>query len=69
MVLLNGLLFSFAHLYFGSITALVITFVGGVVFAYSYLKTNSLLFVAIEHAIYGLILLSSYMNDHFYKAF
>ncbi|MEM9340070.1 MAG: CPBP family intramembrane glutamic endopeptidase [Bacteroidota bacterium] len=69
MVLINGLLFSFAHLYFENLAALGITFIGGIIFALSYLKSRSLLFITIEHAFYGLILLSSYMNQHFYKAF
>jgi len=69
MILINGLLFSFAHIYFRNSTALVLTLIGGLIFAFSYLKSKSLLFVTIEHGFYGLILLSSYMNEHFYKAF
>lgn len=68
-IIVNGALFSIAHLYFKNSTALLFTFVGGLIFASSYLKTKSLLYVTIEHAIYGLLLLSSYMNDLFYRAF
>ncbi len=52
-VFVNAILFSLAHLFFGSILVLVLTFLGGLLFAYTYKKTQSTLLVSIEHAIYG----------------
>lgn len=69
LIALNAALFSFAHIYFQNYIALVLTFVGGIVFSLSYFKTKSLLFVSIEHSIYGLALLCSSMNQFFYKEF
>ncbi|XMO85949.1 type II CAAX endopeptidase family protein [Algibacter sp. AS12] len=52
-LLLNAVLFALAHLFFGSILVLVLTFIGGLLFAYTFKKTQSTLLVSIEHAIYG----------------
>ncbi|OIQ29047.1 MAG: abortive infection protein [Bacteroidetes bacterium MedPE-SWsnd-G2] len=52
-ILVNALVFSLAHLFFKSVLVHVMTFIGGVLFALTYRKTNSTLLVSIEHAIYG----------------
>ncbi|MFV9550819.1 type II CAAX prenyl endopeptidase Rce1 family protein [Algibacter sp. PT7-4] len=52
-VFFNAILFALAHLFFGSILVLVLTFIGGLMFAYTYKNTESTLLVSIEHAIYG----------------
>lgn len=49
----NAILFALAHLFFGSILVLVLTGVGGLLFAFTYNKTQSILLVSIEHAVYG----------------
>lgn len=69
LIVLNALLFSFAHIYFLNYVALVLTLLGGIVFSLTYFKSKSLLFVSIEHSIYGLALLCSSMNQFFYKEF
>lgn len=69
MWLVNAALFAFAHIYFGNYVALIMTFFGGLFFSWTYISTRSLLFVSIEHSIYGLALLCSVMNQYFYKAF
>lgn len=53
LIVVNALLFSLAHLFFGNALALFLTFVGGFLFAYTYSKTQSTLLVSIEHAIFG----------------
>jgi membrane protease YdiL (CAAX protease family) len=42
-----------AHLFFKNTLVIVLTFLGGILFAITYHKTNSTLLVSIEHAIYG----------------
>jgi membrane protease YdiL (CAAX protease family) len=69
LIILNAVLFSFAHIYFQNYIALVLTLLGGLVFSLTYFKSKSLLFVSIEHSIYGLALLCSSMNQFFYKEF
>ncbi|ARV15333.1 CPBP family intramembrane glutamic endopeptidase [Polaribacter sp. SA4-12] len=52
-ILINAALFSLAHIFFKSSLVLVLTFIGGILFAYTFKKTKSTLLVSIEHAIYG----------------
>ena len=52
-ILVNGLIFSLAHIFFKNALVLLMTFVGGLLFALTYKKTRSTLLVSIEHAIYG----------------
>ena len=52
-ILINAGLFSLAHLFFGNTLVMIITFIGGLLFAYTYYKTKSTLFVMIEHTLYG----------------
>lgn len=52
-IFLNAALFSLAHLMFKNKLVILITFLGGILFAFSYNKSKSLLLVTLEHAIYG----------------
>ena len=69
LLVVNVVLFSFAHLYFMSWVVLLFTLVGGLIFSITYLKTRSLLVVTIEHTIYGSVILASGLGEQFYKAF
>ena len=52
-ILLNASLFSLAHLFFRNGLVMIVTFVGGIIFALTFKRTRSTLLVSIEHAIYG----------------
>ncbi|WP_179345248.1 CPBP family intramembrane glutamic endopeptidase [Winogradskyella ursingii] len=52
-IFVNAILFSLAHLFFRNTLVMVITFLGGLLFALTFRKTRSTLLVSIEHAIYG----------------
>lgn len=52
-IFFNAILFSLGHLFFKNALVIVITFLGGILFALTFKKTNSTLMVSIEHAIYG----------------
>ena len=52
-VLVNGILFSLAHLFFYNKLVLLMTLIGGWIFSYTYVKTKSLRFTILEHALYG----------------
>lgn len=69
LLIVNVVLFSFAHIYFSNWVVVAFTLAGGWLFAITYLKTRSLLVVTIEHTLYGLVILSSGLSIHFYKAF
>tara|TARA_R110000787_G_scaffold59922_9_gene135862 strand:+ start:1886 stop:2266 length:381 start_codon:yes stop_codon:yes gene_type:complete len=53
LIFVNAILFSLAHLFFKNTLVIVLTFIGGLLFAYTYYKTKSTLLASIEHAIYG----------------
>jgi membrane protease YdiL (CAAX protease family) len=52
-IFINALLFSMAHLFFKNTLVLLLTFIGGILFAITFKKTKSTLLVSIEHSIYG----------------
>ena len=52
-IILNAGLFSLAHLFFANSLVMLLTFIGGLLFAYTYSKTNSVILVIIEHILYG----------------
>ena len=52
-ILINAALFSLAHIWFRSWAVLGFTFVGGILFATTYLKIKSVWLVILEHSIYG----------------
>ena len=53
LIFINALVFSLAHIMFRNTLVLVLTFIGGLLFAYTYVKTKSTVLVSIEHALYG----------------
>jgi membrane protease YdiL (CAAX protease family) len=50
---INAILFSLAHLFFKNSLVIVLTFLGGLLFVFTFNKTKSTLLTSIEHAIYG----------------
>jgi len=62
-IFINAILFSLAHLFFKNTLVLVLTFLGGLLFAITFNKTKSTIFVSIEHAIYGCWLFTVGMGD------
>lgn len=52
-IFVNAILFSLAHLFFKNTLVIVLTFLGGLLFANTFSRTKSTLLVSIEHAIYG----------------
>jgi len=53
LIFINATVFSFGHIFFRNSLVLVLTFLGGLLFAISFNKTRSTLLVSLEHAIYG----------------
>ncbi len=52
-VFINAIVFSLAHLFFRNTLVLVLTFVGGLLFGYTYVRYRSTTAVSLEHALYG----------------
>jgi membrane protease YdiL (CAAX protease family) len=65
-IFLNALLFSFSHIIFRNWLAIVMTFFGGLMFAYTYRKSNSLMTVFIEHLLYGNYIFTVGIGQYFY---
>lgn len=62
-IVINASLFSLAHMFFRNGLVIIITFVGGILFALTFKKTKSTLLVTIEHAIYGCWLFTVGMGE------
>lgn len=62
-IFVNALLFSLAHVFFTNILVLILTFIGGILFALTYKQTKSTLLVTIEHSIYGCWLFTVGIGD------
>ena len=52
-IIINATLFSLAHIFFRNGLVMLLTFIGGLLFALTFQRTKSTLLVTIEHAIYG----------------
>lgn len=50
---INAIIFSLGHLFFKNVLVIVLTFLGGLLFAYTFYKTRSTLMTSLEHALYG----------------
>lgn len=62
-IIINAALFSLAHIFFRNGLVMIMTFIGGILFALTFKKTKSTLLVSIEHAIYGCWLFTVGMGE------
>lgn len=53
LIFVNAVIFSLAHFFLQNTLVTVLTFIGGLLFAYTFSKTKSTTLVSIEHALYG----------------
>ncbi|WP_040253838.1 CPBP family intramembrane glutamic endopeptidase [Psychroserpens mesophilus] len=60
---INATVFSLAHIFFRNGLVMMMTFIGGILFAFTFKKTKSTLLVSIEHAIYGCWLFTVGMGE------
>lgn len=56
MTLVSALTFGFAHIIYGNIPAVLLTMIGGYLFAMTYHHSRSVLVTSLEHALYGCLL-------------
>jgi membrane protease YdiL (CAAX protease family) len=66
MLLINAFCFAMAHIIFRNWLALIFTFVGSLIFSYTYLRNKSLNAVFLEHSLYGNILFTNGLGIYFY---
>jgi hypothetical protein len=67
-IMLNAILFMWAHMVFENSVALMLTFIAGVLFAHTYLKSRSFLLVCVEHTLYGYLLFVSGLGELFFQS-
>lgn len=66
LMFVNALLFAYLHIIFNNWIALVGGFVVGIFWAQSYIRTQSLLTVSTEHAMYGNFVYTIGLGHYFY---
>lgn len=64
---LNALSFGMAHIFYGNWIAPVISFCGGLLFAWRYQASNTLFTVCLEHALWGNFLFTVGIGWYFYS--
>jgi membrane protease YdiL (CAAX protease family) len=62
----SAVVFGLAHLLFGNVLAVLATLLGGWLFARRYQRTQSLLAVSVEHALYGITIFTIGLDRFFY---
>ncbi len=67
LILLSAACFSFMHIVFRNPIAVVLTFAGGLVFAWRYAETGSLIGSSVEHALYGCWMFTVGLGAYFYE--
>lgn len=66
LILASGITFSFVHIVYYSPLSLILTLAGGLYLAYLYEKTKSVLFTAIIHGIFGIMIFTFGLGQHFW---
>ncbi len=66
MIAASGAAFGFAHVILHNPVAVVLTMVGGVLFAWTYERTRSLAAVCVEHALYGCMLFTVGLGSYLF---
>jgi len=62
----SATVFAFLHIIFRNSISVVLTFLGGILFAWRYAETGSLLTSSVEHALYGCWLFTVGLGGYFY---
>jgi uncharacterized protein len=65
-IVLNAVLFSFSHIIFQNVTTLIISFLGGLLFAWRYESSRSYWALVLEHSLYGNLIFTVGLGRYFY---
>ena len=65
-IVLNAVLFSFSHIVFQNVTTLIISLLGGLLFAWRYHSSRSYWALVLEHALYGNLIFTVGLGRYFY---
>lgn len=64
-ILTSAALFAYAHIVYLNVPSLVLTFIGGLLFASTYERTRSLPLLTLEHTLYGLAIFTLGLEPYF----
>lgn len=67
IIISSGIAFSFAHIFYFNMLAMILSFLGGIYLALVYSKTGSVLFTTILHGIMGFLLFTVGLGQHFWN--
>jgi membrane protease YdiL (CAAX protease family) len=67
MVLVSAASFGFMHVVYENWWAVILSFVGGLIFSRTYQQSRSLWWVSLEHAIYGGLIFTLGLGSYFYE--
>ncbi len=65
-VLASALTFSFMHIVYYDPVSMILTFIGGLYFAWNYQLTRSVLFTSVLHGIFGILMFGVGLGQHFW---
>lgn len=65
-IVVNGVLFGFAHVIFGNYTSILLTAILGVLLAWRYERTRSFWAVWFEHSLYGCLIFTIGLGHYFF---
>lgn len=66
MIVASALVFAFGHIVFHNSISVILTFIGGLLFAITYRRTKSLILVAAEHSLYGWAIFTIGYGQYFF---
>lgn len=67
MILASGLCFGLVHIFFFNAWALTLSTIGGILFAWTYHRSGSILFSSIEHGLWGDFIFTAGLGMYFYS--
>ena len=67
MILASGLTFGLVHIFFFNWWALTLSTVGGIMFAWTFHRSRSILFTSIEHGLWGDLIFTVGLGLYFYS--
>jgi membrane protease YdiL (CAAX protease family) len=68
-IVISAILFSFGHILYKNALVLLLAFFAGLIFAYRYYKTKSLMISVLEHSLYGVWLFTCGLGYFFVSSF
>ena len=67
MILVSGFCFGLAHLFFFNFWAIILSTIGGILFAHTFSKSNSVIIASIEHGLWGDLIFTIGLGLYFYS--